>query len=114
MALTLFLAHNDADLALLRSELEKLFEMQVVELGPSCSGQIQKGSRVVGAPWRIQGNEGTWQQYVVADEADLVRSVKDAQQSARMLCLGRYNIFAQGLQSMQIQCRSQWDKTRQA
>ena len=73
------LAHNDAKLALVSTMHEDCCTFQVVELGPSSSGQIQKGTRVVGAPWRVQGNEGTWQQYVVADEADLVRPVKHAQ-----------------------------------
>ena len=73
------LVHNDAKLAPAITMHDNCCTVQVVELGPSSSGQIQKGTRVVGAPWRIQGNEGTWQQYVVVDEADLVRPVKHAQ-----------------------------------
>ena len=48
---------------------------QVVELGPSCSGKIKKGDRVVAAPWTGAGKgDGTWQQYALVQEANLVRS----------------------------------------
>ena len=48
---------------------------QVVELGPSCSGRIKKGDRVVAVPWTGAGKgDGTWQQYALVQEAALVRS----------------------------------------
>ncbi len=45
----------------------------MVELGPSCSGRIKVGTRVVAVPWRSMSGQGTWQQYTVVDEAALVR-----------------------------------------
>ena len=51
------------------------FSLQVVELGPSCSGRIKKGDRVVAVPWTGAGKgDGTWQQYALVEEANLVRS----------------------------------------
>ena len=46
--------------------------LQVVELGPSCSGRVKEGMRVVAVPWRAKEGEGTWQQYTLVDEAALV------------------------------------------
>ena len=42
----------------------------------TCGAEAYKfnlGQRVVGAPWPAETGNGTWQQYVVADEDVLVR-----------------------------------------
>ncbi|GFR51560.1 hypothetical protein Agub_g13980 [Astrephomene gubernaculifera] len=46
---------------------------QVAKLGPGCSGRLAEGQRVVAVNWRqaAEGN-GTWQQFLVAREEDLV------------------------------------------
>jgi hypothetical protein len=50
----------------------------VAELGPGTSGKFSEGQRVVGAPFpTVQGGGGTWQQYILAKEGDLV-AVPDA------------------------------------
>lgn len=46
---------------------------KVVELGPSCSGRIKRGDRVVAVPWNGAGKgDGTWQQYALVEEANLI------------------------------------------
>ncbi|GLC36080.1 hypothetical protein PLESTF_000559700 [Pleodorina starrii] len=46
---------------------------EVVSLGPDTSGRLAPGTRVVATQWRCASEGvGTWQQYVVAPEEDLV------------------------------------------
>ena len=44
----------------------------MIELGPSCSGRIEVGARVVANPWKGSQGGGSWQQYLVVDETNLV------------------------------------------
>ncbi len=81
--------------------------LQVIELGPSCSGRVKKADRVVAVPWNgSRKGDGTWQQYALVEEANLVRTLNPTCTHAGMMyqCSAQLSNTADCLSSNAIQC----------